>query len=126
MPSTSPAGIQPSVNSLAKSCPDRSEVNGRASGGPGPRTAVPSALNSRPPAGKAPILRVTPTTPWPPSAAHSAVIRPIASRRAWYSVVTIGANEAKLPSPDTVVTPTAGAPKRPNPAQAPGQENPPV
>ena len=32
----------------------------------------------------------TPTTPCPPSAAHSSLIRPIARRRASYSVCTIG------------------------------------
>ena len=83
MPSARPAGTQPRMISLAKSWPDRSEVNGRFSGGaPGARTAVPIALNSRPPAGKGPIVSFTPTTPWPPSSAHSAVIRLIAVCRA--------------------------------------------
>ena len=56
------------------------------------------------------MVRDTPTTPWPPSSTHSVLIRAIAVRRASYSVATIGPNEPKFPSPDTVVTPTAGAP----------------
>ena len=67
MPSASPAGTQPFMISLAKSCPDRSEVNGRfrreprcrqvdTGPTPGARMAVPIALNSRPPAGNAPMV----------------------------------------------------------------------
>src|SRR5262249_22589231 len=115
MPSARPTGIQPSRNSLAKSWPDRSEVNGRSRAAPAARTAVPIALNSSPPVGKAPMVRDTPTTPWPPSSAHSALIRAIAVRRASYSVATMGPKEPKLPSPETEVTPTEGAPKRANP-----------
>ena len=66
-------------------------MNGRASGiAPGALTAVPMAWNSRPPAGNRPIDSRTPTMPCPPSAAHSADIRPIAARRAAYSVCTSG------------------------------------
>ena len=54
MPSTSPAGTQPVMISLAKSCPDKSEVKGtwcpRAA--PGARIAVPMAVNSQPAEGK--------------------------------------------------------------------------
>src|SRR5215471_14371159 len=104
MPSTRPAGIQPLITSFAKSWPDRSEVNGWRSGiAPGARTAVPIALNSRPPAGNRPIVSRTPTTPWPPSAAHSADIRPIAARLAAYMVWTIGAYADPDPELDTAV-----------------------
>src|SRR5262249_1351046 len=106
--------------------PDSSEVNGRSRGGAAARTAVPIALNSSPPVGKAPMVRDTPTTPWPPSSAHSAVIRAIAVRRASYSVATMGPNAPKLPSPQTGGTPTGGEPWRPTPVQAPGQLKPPV
>ncbi len=69
--------------SLAKSWPDRSEVNGWRSGiAPGARTAVPIALNSSPPAGNWPMVSRTPTTPWPPRAEHSAAMRPMAARLA--------------------------------------------
>ena len=54
MPRTSPAGTQPVMISLAKSCPDKSEVKG--TGGPcavpGARIAVPMAVNSSPAEGK--------------------------------------------------------------------------
>ncbi len=59
----------------------------------GARMAVPIALNSRPPAGNWPMLSRTPTTPWPPSAVHSATMRLIAARRASYMVFTSGPNE---------------------------------
>ena len=94
MPSASPAGIQPLCTSLAKSWPDRSEVNGcRSRGAPGALTAVPIALNSRPPAGNWPMVSRTPTTPCPPSSTHSATMRLMAARRASYSVLTMGPNE---------------------------------
>ena len=79
---------------MAKSCPDRSELNGCLSGtAPGARTAVPMALNSRPPAGNEPMLRLTPTMPCPPSAAHSSSIRLMAWCRAWYMAWVSGPNE---------------------------------
>src|SRR5262249_57915827 len=105
---------------------DGLDVTGRLRAAAEASAAVPIACNSIPPVGKAPMLRGRPTTPWPPSSVHSAVIRAIAVRRASYSVATIGPNEPKSPSPDTVVTPTEGAPKRPNPDHAPGQLKPPV
>ena len=76
-PRTSPAGTQPVMISLAKSCPDKSEVKGTPGpSGPGARTAVPMATNSAPPTrGKDPLDSRTPTTPCPPSSPHSAVIR---------------------------------------------------
>src|SRR5215472_14759419 len=111
MPSARPTGTQPSMISLANSWPDRLEVNGgRVGDTPGAWTAVPIALNSRPPAGNLPMVSDTPTTPCPPSSAHSSVIRPIAVRRASYSVCTIGPYDPKLPSPDTAVTDATGAP----------------
>ena len=104
MPSASPAGIQPLCTSLAKSWPDRSEVNGWRSGGaPGARIAVPIALNSSPPAGNRPMVSATPTTPCPPSSAHSATIRLIAARLASYIVCTIGPNDPYPPLLDTWV-----------------------
>jgi hypothetical protein len=72
--------------------------------------AVPMALNSIPPAGNDPIVSRTPTTPCPPSAAHSAVIRSIALCRASYIDWTSGANDPKPPRPDTWVTVRAGMP----------------
>ncbi len=45
----------------------------------------------------------TPTTPCPPSSAHSATMRLIAARRASYSVLTIGPNEPYPPLLDTWV-----------------------
>ena len=94
MPSASPAGTQPAVISRAKSCPDRSEVKGtRGSAAPAARTAVPTAVNSRPPRTNDPRVSRTPTTPWPPTAAHSAVIRSTAVRRAWYIAATSGSKD---------------------------------
>ena len=54
MPSASPAGTQPALTSLAKSCPDRPEVKGAPCPcpAPGARTAVPMAVNSSPPSRK--------------------------------------------------------------------------
>ena len=54
MPSTSPAGTQPAMISLAKSCPDTSPVKGTGCpcAAPGARTAVPRAVNCGPPSGK--------------------------------------------------------------------------
>ncbi len=89
---------------------------------PGARTAVPIALNSRPPAGNGPMSSDTPTTPCPPSAAHSAVIRPMALRRASYIVCTNGPNDAQPPLPETCVVVWYGdtAPKK-LPPHDPGQ-----
>ena len=115
--------MKPLCTSLANSCPDRSEVNGWRSGGaPGARTAVPMALNSRPPAGNWPMVSRTPTTPCPPSSVHSATMRPMAVRRASYIVCTSGPNEPYPPRLDTCVRP-AGAQARdmPPPPHAPGQ-----
>ena len=39
------------------------------------------------------MVSCTPTTPWPPRSTHSATIRLIAVRLAWYSVCTRGPNE---------------------------------
>ncbi len=60
---------------------------------PGARTAVPMALNSRPPAGKEPMVRDTPTMPCPPSSAHSVTIRLMARCRASYMAWVSGPNE---------------------------------
>ena len=91
--------------SFAKSWPDRSEVNGAGSSTPpGARTAVPIALNSRPPAGNLPISIDALTTPCPPSAAHSADIRSSALCLASYIVCTSAPNEPMPPAPDTEVT----------------------
>src|SRR6202522_1953135 len=90
--------------SLAKSWPDRSELNGcSGAAAPVPRTAVPVAWNSSPPDRNSPEVSDTPTTPWPPSAAHSAVIRPIAVCLASYRAWTTG-RTPKPPSPDTRVS----------------------
>ena len=45
----------------------------------------------------------TPTTPCPPSSVHSATIRLIAARLAWYRVCTIGPNDPYPPRLDTWV-----------------------
>ncbi|HEX6450844.1 MAG TPA: hypothetical protein VF060_15450 [Trebonia sp.] len=94
MPSVSPAGTQPAMTSRAKSCPDTAEVKGTRGPAvaPAARTAVPTAVNSSPPRANGPRDSRTPTTPWPPSAAHSAVIRSTAARRAWYMASTSGPN----------------------------------
>ena len=65
MPSTSPAGTQPVIISLAKSCPDTSQVKGTGGpcAAPGARTAVPRAVNCGPPRGNDPRDSRTPTTP---------------------------------------------------------------
>ena len=91
MPSAIPAGTEPAVTSLAKSGPDRSEANGRASGGqPSARTAVPATVNLtaaavRLVAGISSTRSTAPTMPWPPRSAHSVAIRSIAVRRPSYS-----------------------------------------
>jgi len=124
MPSTSPAGTQPFVISLAKSCPDRSQVKG--TGGPcapGARTAVPMAWNRAPPRGKGPRDSRTPTTPCPPSSVHSAVIRSMAACRAWYMACTSGPKEPGPFSPDTWVAGPGGIWSRSD-LQVPGQLNP--
>jgi hypothetical protein len=110
MPSASPTGTQPVMISVAKSCPDRSEVKGTRGpdGVPAARTAVPMALNSSPPRGKDPRCSRTPTTPCPPSAAHSAVIRWMAVCRASYIASTSGPNDPGSPVPDTWVAGPAG------------------
>jgi len=95
MPSASPAGTQPALISLAKSCPDRSEVKGTRGPvtSPAARTAVPMAANWSPPSGNDPRDSRTPTTPWPPTAAHWAIIRSMAACRAWYLASTCGPND---------------------------------
>src|SRR5271165_5820368 len=110
MPSASPAGTQPVMISLAKSCPDTSEVKGTCGpyGAPGARTAVPMALNSSPPSGNDPRDSRTPTTPCPPSLAHSVVIRSMAVCRAWYMACTSGPKDPGSPRPDTWVAAPAG------------------
>ncbi len=119
MPSASPAGTHPFMISLVKSCPDKSEVNGRfgrvprccqveTGPTPGARIAVPIALNSRPPAGNAPMVSRTPTTPCPPSSLHSAVIRSRALCRASYMAWTRGANEPQPAREETCVLVRAG------------------
>src|SRR5215472_18248710 len=121
IPRARPAGTQPAWISLAKSWPDRSELNGcGGAGAPSPRTAVPIALNSRPPSGNEPKLSVTPTIPCPPSAAHSAVIRPIAFRLASYMASVSGPYEPQPPCPDTCVAAVTTPPKTPL-DQPPGQ-----
>src|SRR5215472_15178974 len=108
IPTATPAGTQPARMSLAKSWPDRSELNGRGgAGAPWPRTAVPIACNSRPPNANSPKVSKTPTTPCPPSAAHWAVIRPIAFCLTSYMAWTIG-RTANPPWPDTRVSEPAG------------------
>jgi hypothetical protein len=76
-------------------------------GAPAPRTAVPIAWNSSPPDTNSPEVSDTPTTPCPPSAAHSAVIRSIALRLASYIASTSG-RTPRPPSPDTRVIALAG------------------
>jgi hypothetical protein len=111
--------------SFAKSCPDRSQVKG--AGGscavPGARTAVPMAWNRAPPRGKGPRDSRTPTTPCPPSAVHSAVIRSMAACRAWYMACTSGAKDPGPFSPDTWVAGPGGVWSRSG-LQVPGQLNP--
>ena len=80
---------------------------------PIPRTAVPMALNSSPPSGNEPKLSLTPTIPCPPSAAHSAVIRPIAVRLASYIALVSGPYEAQPPCPDTCVAAATAPPNMP-------------
>ena len=89
--------------SLAKSCPDRSEVKGTPGpGAPGARTAVPMATNSAPPTrGKDPLDSRTPTTPCPPSSPHSAVIRSRAVCLAWPMACTSGPKDPGSPGPET-------------------------
>jgi hypothetical protein len=100
MPSASPAGTQPAMTSRAKSCPDTAQVKGTR--GPAAalaaRTAVPAAVNCSPRA-NGPGDSLTPTTPWPPSAAHSAVIRSTAARRTWCIASTSGPNPPASPRP---------------------------
>jgi hypothetical protein len=122
MPSTSPAGTQPVAISLAKSCPDRSQVKGTRGAGatPGARTAVPMAWDRAPPRGNGPGVSRTPTTPCPPSSAHSAVIRSIAACRAWYLACTSGLNEPGPFRPDTWVAGSGGV-WSPSDLQVPGQ-----
>jgi hypothetical protein len=125
MPSASPAGTQPVVISLAKSCPDRSEVNGsrRPYAAPGARTAVPMAVNSSPPSGNDPRDSRTPTTPCPPSWAHSVVIRSMAAWRAWYMACTSGPKDPGLPCPGTWIADGPGSPPPADPPAA-GQLDP--
>ena len=108
--------------SLAKSCPDTSEVKGTDGpfAAPGARIAVPMAVNSSPPRGNSPLDSRTPTTPCPPSAAHSAVIRPTAVSRVWYMACTSGPNEPDPPRPDTWVASRADTPS-PGDPWVPGQ-----
>ena len=105
--------------SLAKSCPDKSEVKGTPGpNAPGARTAVPMATNSAPPTrGKDPLDSRTPTTPCPPSSPHSAVIRSMAVCLAWPMACTSGPKDPGSPGPETWVADWAGSCGR----QVPGQ-----
>ena len=90
--------------------PDRPLFQLAMGGTPGARTAVPMALNSRPPAGNGPMVSRTPTTPCPPSSLHSVLIRSRALCRAWYIAWTSGANDPNPPLLETWVTVRAGVP----------------
>ena len=127
MPSASPAGTRPAVISRAKSCPDKSEVKGRrgAAAAPGTRTAGPIAVNSRPPRANRPRDSRTPTTPWPPSAAHCAVIRSMAASRAWYIASTSGPEDPASPGPAAWASGGAGI-TPPAAPEAAGQLDPPA
>src|SRR5205823_12575538 len=118
-PSASPTGTQPAMISLANSCPDTPQVKS-ARGAPGARTAVPMAVKSSPPRGNDPRDSRTPTTPCPPSAAHWAVIRPRAVRRAWYMASTSGPNDPASPRADTWVAGRPGV-MPPDDSRTPGQ-----
>ena len=74
----------------------------------------------QPAEGKYPLDSRTPTTPCPPSAAHSAVIRPTAVSRVWYMACTSGPNEPDPPRPDTWVASRADTPS-PGDPWVPGQ-----
>jgi hypothetical protein len=126
MPSASPAGTQPAMISRAKSWPDTAEVKGTRSSAAAPaaRTAVPTAVNSSPPRANGPRDSRTPTTPWPPSAAHSAVIRSTAARRAWYIASTSGPNPPGSPRPGTRDVGGAGISPPPGVPAVPGQLDP--
>lgn len=119
IPTSRSTGTQPAVISLAKPWPSRCEVNGRCGRTvPFARTAVPITLNSRQPgaAGNGAIVSCAATTPSPPSAAHSAVIRPSALRRA--SSITWTSAAAGEPLPDSAMP--AGPNRAPKPRPAPG------
>src|ERR1022692_248821 len=122
MPSTSPAGTQPVITSLAKSCPDKPQVKGTRGPGvaPGARTAVPVAMNWDPPARNDPRDSRTPTTPCPPSSRHSLVILSMAPSRAWYLACTSGPNDPGSLRPDTWVAGLGGV-GSPSGLQVPGQ-----
>jgi hypothetical protein len=107
MPSASPAGTHPALTSRAKSCPDRPQVKGTCgpAGAPAARTAVPMAVNSSSPKMNGVRDSRSPTTPWPPRAAHSAVIRSRAVRRAWYMASTSGPNPSGSPRPAALAVP---------------------
>ena len=62
----------------------------------------------------------TPTTPWPPSSAHSAVIRSRALCRAWYIACTSGPKEPKPPAAGHLGD-GPGRDAYPHDPQAPGQ-----
>jgi len=73
-------------------------------------------MNSSPPRGNDPRDSRTPTTPCPPSRAHSAVIRPMAVWRAWYMACTSGPKGPGLSCPGTWV---AAGPSIPPPEDPP-------
>src|ERR1700749_5067745 len=110
------------MTSLAKSCPDTSAVTGTDCPGATPtaRTAVPMAVNCGPPSGNDPRVSRTPTTPCPPSPAHSVTIRPTAVCRARFMVCTSGPNDPGPPRPDTCAVGRDGSPSPEDPP-APGQ-----
>src|SRR6185437_15694172 len=125
MPTARPAGTHPAVISLAKSCPETSQVKSARCpcAAPGARTAVPAAAKSSPLRGSTPRDSRTPTTPCPPSAAHSAVIRSMAVCRARYMASTSGPNDPASCRPDTWVAGPAGLRSADDP-HAPGQLDP--
>ena len=109
MPTSSSTGTQPAPISLAKPCPSRWQVNGRAAcSDPRARTAVPITLNSRQldwPTNGA-MVSAAATTPSPPSALHSADIRSSAVRRARSNTSTSAREGA--PAPETATGASTG------------------
>ncbi len=100
MPTSSSTGTQPELSSLAKPCPSRCEVNGRFGRyGPLARTAVPMTLNSRQLgwAANGAMVNSAETTPSPPRAWHSVVIRSSAVCRAFSKTPTSPAEGAPWP-----------------------------
>ena len=76
------------------------------------------AVNSSPPRKNVPRDSRTPTTPCPPSRAHSAVIRSRAVCRAWYMARTSAPNDPGPSCPDTCTgKPPPGEPPRSRPSR---------